>query len=44
MRGSIAAADVDDDDNLDVLLGNDGFEGAYYGADVLEVHEGCRLP
>jgi len=24
MRGSIAAADVDGDDNLDVLLGNDG--------------------
>jgi len=29
---------------VEVLQEDDGFEGAYYGADVLEVHEGCRLP
>jgi hypothetical protein len=27
---------------VEVLQEDDGFEGAYYGADVLEVHEGCR--
>jgi hypothetical protein len=29
---------------VEVLQEDDCFEGAYYGADVLEVHEGCRLP